>query len=277
MDEEECDKRRTECFDDMTDLEMQFSDLKEILYHERLSQVDSKLAEVQKGYAIEYLKPLKELEEHTQMTLHICGILRKLKLKNIENAYECEGKAALEHYESEKILLKDAFRADLEEKIRKLEEDRHNIDISAELWNESQKKHQRKSDSLHPDKKKKPVAVSGPFIVYMLKEFEILEDWTAIMKARGISSRRKSDHVYHSEGHRHPYSARYEDGRLYYEGTWFSRSSRVVIEKRDDPPVHGIITSINTSEIWLKLPDGTKSKLYLSNLQKGRYTIKHHT
>lgn len=36
-----------------------------------------------------------------------------------------------------------------------------------------------------------------------------------------------------------------------------------------------IITTINNDEVWFKRLDGTKSKLYISQLQKGKYTIKH--
>lgn len=36
-----------------------------------------------------------------------------------------------------------------------------------------------------------------------------------------------------------------------------------------------IITTINHDEVWFKRVDGSKSKLYISQLQKGKYTIKH--
>lgn len=36
-----------------------------------------------------------------------------------------------------------------------------------------------------------------------------------------------------------------------------------------------IITTINHDEVWFKRPDGSKSKLYISQLQKGKYSIKH--
>ena len=36
-----------------------------------------------------------------------------------------------------------------------------------------------------------------------------------------------------------------------------------------------IITTINHDEVWFKRLDGSKSKLYISQLQKGKYTIKH--
>ena len=36
-----------------------------------------------------------------------------------------------------------------------------------------------------------------------------------------------------------------------------------------------VITTINHDEVWFKRPDGSKSKLYISQLQKGKYSIKH--
>ena len=35
------------------------------------------------------------------------------------------------------------------------------------------------------------------------------------------------------------------------------------------------ITAINTGEIWVKKSDGNKSKLYIAQLQRGKYTIRH--
>ncbi len=39
------------------------------------------------------------------------------------------------------------------------------------------------------DKRRKPITVSGPYIVYMLSETDILEDWTLIRKALTSSKR----------------------------------------------------------------------------------------
>ena len=36
---------------------------------------------------------------------------------------------------------------------------------------------------MDPDQRKKPVIVKGPYIVYMLRENEIFDDWTAIKKS----------------------------------------------------------------------------------------------
>uniref|UniRef100_A0A3B4UZL4 Breast cancer metastasis-suppressor 1-like a n=1 Tax=Seriola dumerili TaxID=41447 RepID=A0A3B4UZL4_SERDU len=131
MDEEDCERRRMECLDEMSNLEKQFTDLKDQLYRERLSQVNSKLAEVEAGRAAEYLEPLAVLLENMQVRTKVAGIYRELCLESVKNKYQCEIQAACQHWESEKLLLFDTVQNELEEKIRRLEEDRHSIDITS--------------------------------------------------------------------------------------------------------------------------------------------------
>ena len=47
----------------------------------------------------------------------------------------------------------------------------------------SLKSRRKKADPLDPDRRKKPVTVSGPYIVYMLREADIIDDWTLIKKS----------------------------------------------------------------------------------------------
>ncbi|KAF0044638.1 hypothetical protein F2P81_003796 [Scophthalmus maximus] len=131
MDEEDCERRRIECLDEMSNLEKQFTDLKDQLYRERLSQVNSKLQEVEAGRAAEYLEPLAVLLENMQVRTKVAGIYRELCLESVKNKYQCEIQAACQHWESEKLLLFDTVQSELEEKIRRLEEDRHSIDITS--------------------------------------------------------------------------------------------------------------------------------------------------
>ena len=86
-----------------------------------------------------------------------------------------------------------------------MEEDKHNVDFSSGLWemrrrggddtlgrpSPSSSSKRRRADPMDPDRRKKPVTVSGPFVVYMLSEAEILDDWTAIKKALSSSQRMK--------------------------------------------------------------------------------------
>uniref|UniRef100_A0A8B9IGW6 BRMS1 like transcriptional repressor n=1 Tax=Anser cygnoides TaxID=8845 RepID=A0A8B9IGW6_ANSCY len=276
MDDEDCERRRMECLDEMSNLEKQFTDLKDQLYKERLSQVDAKLQEVIAGKAPEYLEPLAALQENMQIRTKVAGIYRELCLESVKNKYECEIQASRQHCESEKLLLYDTVQSELEEKIRRLEEDRHSIDITSELWNDELQSRKKRKDPFSPDKKK-PVVYSltfpRPYIVYMLQDLDILEDWTTIRKLilnpflLVISAPVKLE--------KHLHSARSEEGRLYYDGEWYGRGQTICIDKKDECPTSAIITTINHDEVWFKRPDGSKSKLYISQLQKGKYSIKH--
>ncbi|KAL1257591.1 hypothetical protein QQF64_010835 [Cirrhinus molitorella] len=242
MDDEDCERRRMECIDEMTNLEKQFTDLKDHLYKERLSQVDAKLQEVMSGKAAEYLEPLANLQENMQIRTKVAGIYRELCLDSVKNKYDCETQAAFQHWESEKLLLFDTVQSELEEKIRRLEEDRHSIDITS---------------------------------VYMLQDLDILEDWTAIRKAMATLGPHRVKTDVSSKSDKHQHNARSEDGRLFYDGEWYNRGQAICIDKKDEYPTSAIITTINHDEVWFKRADGSKSKLYISQLQKGKYTIKH--
>ena len=75
----------------------------------------------------------------------------------------------------------------MEDKIRKLEEDKNNVDFSTGLWEQTssslKSSRRKKADPLDPDRRKKPVTVTGPYIVYMLREPDIIDDWTLIKKS----------------------------------------------------------------------------------------------
>ena len=88
--------------------------------------------------------------------------------------------------QSEKRLLHDSLKVGLEDKIHILEEDKTNVDFTSGLWELNSNKssrQRRKADPLDPDRRKKPVTVTGPYIVYMLQESEIVDDWTQIKKS----------------------------------------------------------------------------------------------
>lgn len=104
-------------------------------------------------------------------------------------------------FQNEKVLIFDSMKEELEEKIRRLEEEGNTemsvdwpIDRSTKISKHFSKLSSRKVfKSSEHSSRRKPVTVSGPFIVYMLTEEEILEDWTIIRKAL---SKRNSERMY---------------------------------------------------------------------------------
>jgi breast cancer metastasis-suppressor 1-like protein len=167
-------------FDFLDDLHIQFLQLREQLYVERMNQVEIQLSEVRCGRSQEYLGPLQSLVDTMNSRKEVAEILKKFRLENIRHKYESEAQAARQHLESEKQLALDNINDELMDKIRRLEEDSHNVDINWADWGNTTR---TSSSKVRGPGRKKAVSVSGPFVVYMLKEEDILEDWTAIRKA----------------------------------------------------------------------------------------------
>lgn len=95
--------------------------------------------------------------------------------------------------QSDTQLLYDNIKLDLEDNMRRLEEDRHN-DFSSDFWYEGiLKKKNKKSIDLFGERKKKPCNVNGPYIVYMLSDVDIMEDWSVIKKILAAPKRKCID------------------------------------------------------------------------------------
>ncbi|XP_054715842.1 breast cancer metastasis-suppressor 1-like protein-A isoform X2 [Uloborus diversus] len=274
VNEEDFDRRRNECLNQMAELEKQFILMKEQLYEERNTQVEIQLEEVKAGTAAEYLQPVDELRLNYETRLEVAEILRDLKLVNIKHICEAEQQAAMQNLQSEKALLWDSIKSDLEDKIRRLEEDRNSIDITSDLWNEqvNHRKNKRKADPQCVGKRRKPVTVSGPYIVYMLHENDILEDWTTIRKALKAS---KQSNEYEFNTPEQRVSARFADGKLLFKGDSFRKGESVYVDDKIDSPWPAHVISVNTSEVLLQKQDSSWSRICISDLQSGKFTIRH--
>ncbi|KPI90971.1 Breast cancer metastasis-suppressor 1-like protein [Papilio xuthus] len=98
-------------------------------------------------------------------------VLRSPKIDVSAKMYECRRNKRGEYQmESEKWLAYENLKEELLEKIRKIEEERHTVDLwscGAE-WGRKRRKRQ--------------VAVSPPYVVYMLPDADIMEDWRLVRK-----------------------------------------------------------------------------------------------
>ncbi|KAL4715695.1 hypothetical protein ACJJTC_006274 [Scirpophaga incertulas] len=170
MDESECERRRNECLDNLADLERQFTILREQLYCERVKHVEYQLAEVRGGRSQEYQGPLRRLQENMRLRIEVAGVLKQLRMDNIKHKFEAEEQAAHQHFKSEKWLAYETLKEEIQEKIRKLEEERHTVDLwpSTNEWGRRRRKRQ--------------VTVSPPYVVYMLSDADIMEDWRLVRK-----------------------------------------------------------------------------------------------
>eukprot|EP00794_Sanderia_malayensis_P020645 gene20645-22681_t len=278
MDEVETEQKRLKYKDDIADLEKQFADLKEQLYMEKIEQVEKQLIEVQTNTASEYVIPMRELEESSMIRGEVAGHLKEFKFISLEHKFKAEIQAVEQHFKNEKYNLMENMKIEVAEKLRKVEEDRHTVEMYSDIWLDDSsyaRKRKKGMEMFVPDKRKRPITVAGPYVVYMLREMDILEDWAAIRKAKSELARRKT------EEENHPLiQARYEDGKFYYEGQCypfllrFQKGDKVELDNRVDSPVKATITTINTGEVWVSKRDGLKCKLYIAQFQKGKYLMR---
>jgi len=277
LDEGETEECRQKYVIDMSHLEKQFAKLKEQLYKERITQIENQLDKVHQMEAKEYTGPLKQLEEDYKIRYEVAGHLKHYRMINVENHLQCELQSAEQHFKNEEAALRNALLTEYEEKLCKVEEERHTAEMYSDLWLDDSFRYRKKrkgSELFVPDKRKKPVTVTGPYIIYMLNEMDILEDWAAIRKAKSEAARKKASELSADKGD--PLvTARYEDGKFFYQGEWFQKSDKVILDNRIDFPVHASITGINTGEVWVSKRDGVKCKLYIAQFHKGKYIIRH--
>lgn len=81
------------------DLEHQFTILREQLYQERIKQNDLHLNDVRNGRSQEYLEPLKQLTDAMQSRIEVAGVLKRLRLENINHKFLAEEQGARQHFE----------------------------------------------------------------------------------------------------------------------------------------------------------------------------------
>lgn len=94
IDDEECDRLKAERIKEITDLEYQFSALKDQLYLEKINYLDRKLEEIRSGTAQEYLAPLDELVQNMEIRTQVAKIYRDKRLENVQCLHESEECAA---------------------------------------------------------------------------------------------------------------------------------------------------------------------------------------
>ena len=206
MDVTKCEEKRNEFTEGMKDLHEQYDMLCEKLYQERMVQIESQRAEVLDDSDPEYLQRIGELQTNMKNRMETNLVLRKLKMTSIHSKFEAEQLATQQNYQSEKILLYEKMWEKIERKIRVLEELQENSAnvenfSTTGIWRpwtkptnsvkKSSRLGSRPAEPMDPDQRNKPVIVKGPYIVYMLHENEIVDDWAAIRKS--LVAQRKVD------------------------------------------------------------------------------------
>ncbi|CAH1985715.1 unnamed protein product [Acanthoscelides obtectus] len=261
-------------------------EIKEQMYQDKLATLKKKLQQLKDGTHHDYNKKVKKLEYQYKERLRLNTLYKEYLMECVERDYIQEKKAAAREFEEKKIDLKETLISDLEDKKRTVEVERYSMELTGDSMEVkpvmTRKLRRRPNDPIPlPEKRRKAPTAQ---ITYLLDEKDVENDLRLINKGKlPTPIRTKSESCSSSPGQAlalQPISevslieTRIEDGKLLYEKRWYHRGQSIFVEGRDLPKFPGNISAIGNDAIWVKKSDGSKIRIYISYLAKGKISIK---
>ncbi|KAG8040839.1 hypothetical protein G9C98_001827 [Cotesia typhae] len=248
----------------------EMTEIKEQVYQDKLGSLKKQLQQLNDGSHPEFIRKLKRLESQYQERLRLNIIHREYLIEWAERDYVAEKKAACKEFEEKKIDLKENLLTDMEEKKKMIESDRQTMELTV------------------PEKVEKRRKPPPAQLNYLLDEKEIENDLKAISRGKVVPTVRKQVVIPHfnnpvniSTSHVPPSTeanlveTRIEDGKLWYERRWYHRGQPVYVEGMEMSRFGANIAAIGTEVIWVKkVSDGTKVRICISQLSRGRVSLK---
>ncbi|XP_066593041.1 LOW QUALITY PROTEIN: sin3 histone deacetylase corepressor complex component SDS3-like [Prorops nasuta] len=263
-----------------------YTEVKEQVYQDKLAILKKQLQQLKDGTHPEYNRKLKRLEMQYKERLRLNIIYRDYLTEWVERDYILEKKAAVKEFEEKKIDLKENLLTDMEEKRKMIESDRHTMELtgdSMEVKPVMTRKLRRRPNDPVPEKVEKRRKPPPAQLNYLLDEKEIENDLKAISRVRKPALPHYNA-VNPVSQHSSPSSeaalveaveTKIEDGKLLYERRWFHRGQPVYVEGKDLSKFAANISAIGTEAIWVKkVSDGSKVRIYTSQLSRGKISIK---
>lgn len=252
------------------------TEIKEQMYQDKLAQLKKQLDMLTKGSLPEYQKRLRKIDQQYKERLRAAELWKDIELELMEREYHKEKKDAAREFEDKKIDLKDNLIIELKEKRLSIETERMNMDLNNGDFMDvkpimTRKLRRRPNDPMPmPEKRRKP---SPAQLNFNLDETEISDDLRILNKVSGKPLAKKPQPS--------PLpivditlDVKIDDGKLFCDKRWFHRNQPVIVESKEGGKVYGVITGIGTQEVWIrKSADNSKLRIYVSQLQKGRYTL----
>ncbi|XP_041456265.1 sin3 histone deacetylase corepressor complex component SDS3-like isoform X1 [Lytechinus variegatus] len=330
---------------DAAKLEEEYTEMKEMIYKEKLATLKKQLQQVMDGTHPELNKKLKKMEQQFKERLRMAEIAKQVEMELVEREYLKDQKNAGKDFELKKVDLMETLLLDLDDRRRMIEIEHQSMELTGDSMEIkpviTRKLRRRPNDPIPlPEKRRKPTP--GQFC-YTLNDDEIAADLKALTKTKSGTTKKSgsmrksaeksspwkpksswkpktsmkshSNHGHHNHGSssgaasnitgstttgstttatgstnttttssgshsagsnsNHKYNVRIEDGKLFYEKRWFHRGQNVYVESKDMGKVSAIVTSIGQIEIWVKKTlDNQKMRIYVTQMQKGKYKIR---
>ncbi|XP_017794064.1 PREDICTED: sin3 histone deacetylase corepressor complex component SDS3 isoform X4 [Habropoda laboriosa] len=258
----------------------EYTEIKEQVYQDKLASLKKQLQQLKDGTHPEYNRKLKRLEAQYKERLRLNIIYRDYLTEWVERDYILEKKAAVKEFEEKKVDLKENLVTDMEEKRKMIESDRHTMELtgdSMEVKPVMTRKLRRRPNDPVPEKVEKRRKPPPAQLNYLLDEKEIESDLKAISRAvlpHYNTVTITSQHI-PMPSDTPMIETRIEDGKLLHERRWFHRGQPVYVEGKDLTRFAANISAIGTEAIWVKkVSDGSKVRIYISQLSRGKISIK---
>ncbi|OZJ02893.1 hypothetical protein BZG36_03808 [Bifiguratus adelaidae] len=188
------ERKHRDIADRMQRLDQEFMENRERLFIEKMHAIREEMRAVQEGTHPEFWERLMDIQQSQEDMIFSAQLFRDYQIERIETEYEQERAAAEDDYKAEKRGLRDKMIGDIEERRRRLKEEKDshdlNIDVIADSngrLNRNLRKRGMESTETKTNKRKQ---VQGPAFVMTLKEEDIIMDLAAIRK--GYTSSKKA-------------------------------------------------------------------------------------
>lgn len=275
---------------DMVKQEEEYTEIKEQVYQDQLANLKQQLELHMMGSHPDFLKGCKELQKALKdRQLHI-EVQKKLELERVEREYEEEIKAIHEDYEKSSVQLKQNLIGNLEKERRLVDVEYTTLDLSSDSLEAKQQQEQststrklrsRTNDPPSNSNKKKKEAL--PLLNFLLDDDDIDHDLKQMKikpfpqhKERSCRSPMAPVTPGPNENSNTTSSEiKVQDGKLYYNRKWYCRGQSIYVEEKGSrSKTSAVISSINSSELWIKkTSENSKIKITVSQLQKGEYAV----
>merc|ERR1711874_534178 len=169
--------------------------MKEQMYQDKLADLKRQLTKLNDESLPEYQKKLRRLDKMYEERLRFNEVIKDLEVEMVEKEFICEKKSAFREFEDQKVYLKDQLIAELEEKQKLIEAERHNMELTGDSMEmkpiTTRKLRSRANEPSGTgtygtgEKRRKPMQLSS--LTYLLEDSEIIEDLKIINKNKAFS------------------------------------------------------------------------------------------
>ena len=176
---------------DISDAE--FTEMKEQMYQDKLANLKCQLTKLNDESLPEYQKKLQRLDKIHEERLRFNEIIKDLEVEMVEKEFILEKKSALRELEDQKICLKDQLIAELEEKKKLIEAERHKMELTGDsiemkpIAIRKLRRHVNEPSGTGSAKRRKPMQLSS--LTYLLEDSEVIDDLKIINKNKAFSVR----------------------------------------------------------------------------------------